>query len=202
MNNSICINNFVISIIFFVLGAIFTYIIGPYISERFKLKTELARIYLAPFRRWCGSLYGEFDEFCRRYLRNNRKCFDYYSNVQIIDDYRMIHEVLEDAPTWVGKIRKEYNDGWGKLKGKFHKDYKKLYEDLEKLIDIVDKFWHGLEGSYNLRLKDRMDIILLPYRKRKEIAEIICEHIEQDIYPEIYPKAEIILNYLRKRKIP
>lgn len=167
---------------------------GPKIKEKFKLR----EIYLAPFRKWCSKLYGDLDEFNRRYLRKGTDCRK-YPPIQIIDDYRMIHEVLKDAPIWVGKIEKEYKDGLiGKIRGKIYKDYKNIYVHVTTLTDIVDAFWHELEGQNNLKLKDRMDIIQIPKNKRERIAEKICKHIEKTNYPNI----QSILDYLRKKQIP
>lgn len=187
----------IIGIIGVIIGAVLTAWLGPWVSEKFKLR----EIYLAPFRKWCSKLYGELDEFNRRYLSKDTDCLD-HSSIQIIDDYRMIHEVFKDAPIWVGKVEKERKDSLvGKIKSKMHKDRKDIDDHLKKLIDIVDRFWHELEGQYSLQLKDRMDIIQICDIKRKEIAEKICKHIEH-IKKTSYLNIESILNYLRKKKIP
>jgi len=162
-----------------VIGAVLTAWLGPWVSEKFKLR----EIYLAPFRKWCSEFYGDLDEFNRRYLANAISYSD-YSDVQIIDDYRALHEVLIDAPLWIGKIEKER---------------KLLADNVKRLVDIVDRFWHGLENQHNLQLQNRKDIIRLNNNIRREVAEKLRDHLEDK--RQIYPDMSEVLDYLR-RKIP
>jgi len=185
-------NSILISTISFVIGAILTYIIGPYISERFKLKTELAKIYLAPFRKWCYEFYGELDEFKRRYLDGS---YAKISDLQIIVDYRELHETLRYTSRWIGKIEKED---------------KNVSDNLWKLMEVVDVFWHGLENRYSKELPSTEDVKLfevhiknLSEAKRRKIAKEICDHLKLSKQKRTYSKIKIlsILKYLRK-KIP
>ncbi len=167
-------------IISVIIAAVLTAWLGPWLRENF----ELRRIYLAPFRKWCSEFYGDFDEFNRRYLSDGISYSD-YSEVQIIDDYRTLHEILINAPVWVGKIEKEH---------------KVLADNVKRLIDIVDGFWHYLESEYDLQLQNRKDIIRLNNDVRRKVAEEIRKHFENK--RQIYPDMSKVLKYLRNKKIP
>lgn len=185
----------VIGAIISALVTLLIFFLGPKLKEKYKLR----EIYLAPFRGWCGKFYGELDEFNRRYLLSKiRDCLK-HSSIQIIDDYRAIHEVLIDSPIWIGRIEKEHKDSLiGKIQSKIHKSPENIDDYLKNFMDIVDRFWHELEGYYSLQLRDRIDIIKIPKNKRKEIAEKICRHFKKTRYPD----TKKILEYLRKKKIP
>jgi len=151
--------------------------------ERIRFKFELNRVYLAPFRKWCADFHGELDEFWTRYLsctvnRTN------YSNVQITDDWRALHEIVVDGPKWLAKIKKE--DG-------------KIATKLGDLLGIIDRVWHKSEETYNVRLKDRFDIISLGKVTRGRMADDLW-NARDDILGEVSDKDEkAIIDYLRKR---
>ena len=167
-------------IISVIIAAVLTVWLGPWLRENF----ELRRIYLAPFRKWCSELYGDLDEFSRRYLSKGINYRD-YSDVQIIDDYRTLHEALINAPIWTGKIEKEH----------------KVFADtVKRLIDIVDKFWHHLESEHGLQLQDRKGIIRLNNDVRRKVAKEIRKHFESK--RKSYPDMSKLLGYLRNEKIP
>lgn len=114
-----------------------------------------------------------------------------------------------DAPTWVGRIEKECKKGLAdKIKSKMRRcshENLDLGKHLKEFIDIVDRFWHILEGKYDLQLKNRMDIVKIPKDKRKEIAEEICTNIEEIrkcIKESGCPNLCKILEYMREKKIP
>jgi len=161
-----------------IIGAVLTAWLGPWVAEKFKLR----EIYLAPFRKWCSEFYGELDEFQRRYLPDGVN-YTEYSDVQIIDDYRAFHEVMIGSPAWVGKIEKERGE---------------LADNLKKMMDIVDSFWHKLESQYGLQLRSRMDIVQLS--ARQAVADTIRQHFVHE--RKSYPNMSEVLNYLREEKIP
>ena len=167
-------------IITVIIAAVLTAWLGPWLRENFELRI----IYLAPFRKWCGELYGDLDEFNRRYLSDGTSYSD-YSDVQIIDDYRALHEALINAPVWTGKIEKEH----------------KVFADtVKQLIDSVDKFWHCLESKYGLQLQNRKGIMRLNNDARRNVADEIRTHFENK--RQIYPDMSKLLDYLRNEKIP
>ena len=183
-------NNILSGIIGVVIGGILAYIVGPYFSERFKLRTELAKVYLVPFRKWCSNFYGELSEFNKRYLKGE---YSHVSDLQIIVDYRDLHETLRYAPCWIGKIGKESES---------------TRDNLWNLMEIVDIFWHSLENIYSSDLPSRddvnlfiTDIKMLPKDKRQEIAYKIREHIEDKKQNFLDAKITSILEYL-ENKIP
>ena len=180
-------NDVISGIIGIIAGGILAYIIGPYISERFRLKIRLAESYLAPFKEWCSNLYGELYEFNKRYLE---KDYSHISDLQIITDYRELHETLRYAPKWIGKIKGDVKD------------------NLLKLMEIVDPFWHDLENKYSQELPSKEDVKLfenhlkgLSNNKRQEIAQRIRDHLKDK--KQDYSKCQILqfLDYLEK-KIP
>lgn len=171
---------------------IFGYFIRPWFASRTTLIRKLAATYLVPFRKWCSDFYGELNEFNRRYLD---KDFSNISDLQIIVDYRELHETLRYAPRWIGKIGKK-------------KKYKPIRDNLLKLIELVDTFWHNLENEYSQELPSKDNVKLfeehikaLSGNKRQEIAQKLREHIQKQ--KGTYECANIldILKYLEK-KIP
>lgn len=62
-----------------IIGTIITVCVGPWVSERFKLR----EIYLAPYRKWCYEFYGELDEFNRRYIDKDYENYSDISDIQI-----------------------------------------------------------------------------------------------------------------------
>jgi len=151
---------------------------------------RLAETYLAPFREWCSHSYGELGEFARTYLEGD---YSAISDLQIIIDYRELHETLRYAPRWMGKIEKEDRQVAG---------------NLLKLMEIVDVFWHSLEDQYSQELPTKKDYELwethikaLSSSKRQEIAGGIRKHLMNN--EQAYSKANTssILDYLIK-KVP
>ena len=158
-------------------------LITAFLVPRIRLKFELNRVYLAPFRKWCADFNGELDEFWSRHLSCtvNRAT---YSNVQIIDDWIALHEVVVDGPKWLAKIKKENE---------------KIAIKLDNLLSIVDRVWHESEETYNVRLKDRFDIISLGKVMRGRMADDLW-NARDDISRKVSNEDErAILAYLRKR---
>lgn len=96
----------------------------------------------------------------------------------------MIHETLIEAPRWAIKIEKESTA---------------ISKRLNELIDTVDRFWHNLEGQYDLQLVGRMDIIKLDRPTRQVVALNICKHLDKN---QDYIDIPTILTYLRRKGIP
>lgn len=119
---------------------------------------ELDRIYLAPFRRWCAEFYDELYEFKRRYLNSKVPCAG-YSDIQVIDDWRALHDISAYAMAWLAKIQKQDKD---------------LFSQLETLLLKIDKFWHALETRHQFVLENRKDIIGLGVVKQRNIATALC----------------------------
>ena len=168
--------------------ACITYIVGPCQTEKFRLKRRLAESYLAPFHEWCSYLYGELLEFYQRYVE--RKDYSHISDLQIIEDYRCLHNSLKDSCKWIGKIKKEA-----------------IKKSITDLSDIVDCFWHCLENSYSKELPTADDEVFethikkLRRKRRKKIAQKICHHLEKENQSYLKVKIPGILDYLKK-KIP
>lgn len=157
--------------------------LGPWLRERF----ELRRTYLAPFKEWSAGLYGELFEFDERYIKDNHSSV---SDLQLIVDYRELHERLRYAPKWIGKMNKR-NQG--------------VKANLWKLIQLVDIFWHHLENDYSKELPTEKEVELfeahiksLNNQKRKEIAQKIRDHLDRE--KQTYTETNIpsILGYLQK----
>lgn len=164
-------------------GIIVGGLIAACLVPRVKLGLELNRVYLAPFRKWCADFHGELDEFWSRYLSCtvNRTT---YSNVQIIDDWRALHEAVVDGPKWLAKIKKENE---------------KIAIKLANLLSIIDRVWHKSEETYNVRLKDRLDIISLGTVMRGRMADDLW-NARGDISQKVSNEDKMaILAYLRKR---
>lgn len=191
------------------LGGIFAYMIGPYFSERFRLRTKLAETYLAPFKEWCADCYGELHEFNETYLWGD---WSNISSLQIITDYRELHETLRYAPRWIGKIRKDKT--WqekltcplrwvGIIKKK--RKYETVADRLLKLTKVVDTFWHNLEHDYSHELLSVSDVIVfmahikgLSNSQRDVIAEKIRQHLKQEKQKYVEKDISSILDYLKK----
>jgi len=159
-----------------------SFLIAPFISERAKLKTELASIYLAPFKRWCAECCGEVSEFKKRYI----EATDKYSSVQTINDYGELHRVLIKTTEYLPKIEKEKRE---------------VAKELWKLADAVDKFWHSFESDRNVYIETEttQDIVeKLPCKQdREKIAEEVRQYTETELkYVCDYTK---ILAYLKEQ---
>lgn len=183
-------NDIIGTIIGVMIGGILGYTVGPYVSERLKLRMRLAETYLAPFREWCSHSYGELGEFSRTYLQGD---YSTVSDLQVIIDYRELHETLRYAPRWMGKIEKEDRE---------------VADSLVKLMEIVDVFWHSLEDQYSQELPTKKDYELfeadlkaLSRSKRQEIAGEICKHLRSKEQAYSDANTSRILDYLI-RKVP
>ena len=164
-------------------GIIVGGLIAAFLVPRVRLNLELDRLYLAPFKKWCADFHGALDEFWSRHISGtvNRTT---YSNVQIIDDWRALHEVVVDGPKWLAKIKKENE---------------KIAIKLDNLLSIIDRVWHESEETYNVRLKDRFDIISLGKIMRGRMANDLW-NARGDISRKVSNEDEkAILAYLRKR---
>lgn len=178
-----------------IIIAFIAHILGPRLSEKFKLRVKLAESYLAPYKEWCSNFYGELKEFNIRYLEKD------YSNIsalQIITDYRELHETLRFTSRWIGKIEKN----------KKRQKEKTVGDRILKLLEIIDPFWHSLENSYSRELPSTGDIRFfekciknLSKRKRNKIAQAISDHLSDKKQTYLDVKISTILNYLEK-KIP
>lgn len=157
--------------------------LGPWLRERF----ELRRIYLAPFKEWSAGLYGELYEFDERYIKGN---YSNVSDLQIIVDYRELHECLRYAPKWIGKINKRDQD---------------VKANLWKLIQLVDVFWHCLENDHSKELPTEKEVELfeahiksLSNQKRQEIAQKIRDHLQRERQTYTETNIPSILGYLQE----
>jgi len=175
--------NFIFIVLSFIIGILFAYLIGPWISERFKLKTELARLYFAPFKKWCADCYGEVYEFQNRYL-GKKFCPKKYSGIQIIDDFREIHERIRFLSKWLAKIEKNDN---------------KRVEIFWKFLDKIDCFWHNLEDRHRLPYlrNTKMIIEKLDKPTRNRIKEDIIEFINENRV-DLTKEINAILEYTKK----
>lgn len=173
-----------------VIGAFITAWLQPKFSQRYRLKTKLAESYLAPFSQWCSTFYGELDEFNRRYVENT----DYrgISGLQIITDYRELHEALRYATEWVGKIEKENKD---------------VGASILNLMETVDIFWHNLEDNHSYELPTRKSVEdfqsyiknLIRKHQRDAIANEITNHLNIERRQYCDAKVPDILGYLKKQ---
>jgi hypothetical protein len=170
-----------------IVGGVFTVLIGPWIAEKFKLRGE----YFVPFKKWCTVFYGDVYEFGPRYLITDD--YNQFSDIQIIIDYRSLHNSLIDSTQWIGKIQN---------------DDPETSESLHRLLETVDKFYHKLENTYPLDLpsvdgvKDfNSKIKLLSERRRTEIADEIRSHLILSKCKGEYKKDDFnkIFSYLTKR---
>jgi len=169
----------ILDLIFGILGAvtggIITVLVGPWVAEKFKIREN----YIVPFREWCTEFYGNLNEFDYRYTDKNKGNLDKLSDIQIILDYRSLHDCLIDSHKWLGKISKENED---------------VSDLLTKLEEVVDGFWHHLEDQHPDKLPSVGDvkefnrnIKLLSRDDRKEIADKIRAHLSLNI-PEYSSK--------------
>ena len=67
-------------------------------QERTKLKFQHVK--------WCAEFYDELHEFTERYLVSQVPCGQ-YSKIQVIDDWRALHDISTYGRVWLAKIRKE-----------------------------------------------------------------------------------------------
>jgi len=114
--------------------------------------------------------------------------FDQFSDIQVILDYRSLHNTLIDSYKWIGKISKENKD---------------VSACLTNLEETVDKFWHHLENQYPDKLPSLGDvkefnkhIKTLSDDERKEIADKIRTHMSQRAGEYIPDDFQKIFNYL------
>lgn len=186
-----------------VISGLLGYWLGPYFTERFALKRELAAEYLRPFKDWCSRLYGELSEFRHRYSGY----FQVGSDVLLIIDYRELHEELRYTPRWVGKIEK--------VKGARYKANgvdRNVADDLRELADLVDRFWHQLQERYGVNFETSYQpldwlnqIIQTPEDKRRQISQEIQTHVREKLIPWISTpndRFERVLNCLRNQIPP
>lgn len=163
------------------------------LAQRVRFKFELNRIYLAPFRKWCADFYGELDEFWTRYF-SRKITRTHYSNVQIIDDWRALHEVVKDGPKWLAKVKKEEKEQ--EEQGKEEKGDQKIANKLNDLLNTIDYLWHKAEDKYNVALKDRFDIIGVESITRQSMASHLWK-ARDELHKEVSDKdKERILRYL------
>jgi len=184
-----------------IIGIIIGLILGCLVTllvEQVRFKLELDRIYLAPFMKWCADFYGELDEFWARYLSSKVNRND-YSNVQIIDDWRALHEVVIDGSKWLAKVKKENEEQNEQgTKGEKGEGDEKIGK-FSKLLRIIDRLWHQSEDKYDVKLKDRFDVIGLDKDTREKMANDLWD-AKDSISREISVKdKKTILTYLRKQ---
>ena len=167
-----------------IAGGILT-LLGALLVEKIRFKFLLNRIYLAPFRKWCANIYGEFDEFWSRYLSGTTNRRD-FSSVQIIDDWLALHEEIIQAPKWLAKVKKEKP---------------KVGQKFDNLLSTIDCFWHKYEEEYNIKLKDRFDIIDIDKHIRRLMADNLWQKGRGILKrtPISKKDKEEILSYLKKR---
>src|SRR4030095_3112768 len=94
-----------------IFGGIVTVLLGPWVAEKFKIREN----YIVPFLQWCTEFYGDLYEFKFRYVRKERKDLENldlskFSHIQVILDYRSLHNSLIDSYRWIGKIENEKKD--------------------------------------------------------------------------------------------
>ena len=132
--------------------------------EKWRHNRELDRVYLAPFRKWCAMFYDELYEIQYRYNTKEARSAG-YSNIpliQVIDDWRALHDVLADGMGWLAKIRKDEKD-------------QQLCGQFKDLMAEVDTLWHDLETRYQFVLRNRAEIISLGPSKQRDIAHEVLQ---------------------------
>lgn len=178
-------NSIVIAAIITFFVTVFSLLFGPRISEKFMLRSK----YLVPFREWSMEFYGELYEFNYRYLKS-----DYLgvSPLQIINDYWQLHETLRYATRWIGKSKKEN---------------KSARDNIWKLLQLVDVFWHNLENSHRKEIPSEEKTKLfeagikkLDDAKQEVIAEKIKKHVESN--RQTYINIIDGLNSYLEKKVP
>jgi hypothetical protein len=126
-----------------IFGGIVTVLIGPWVAEKFKIREN----YIVPFLKWCTEFYGDLYEFQFRYVRKKEDLenlnLDKFSDIQVILDYRSLHNSLIDSYRWIGKIENEERD---------------VSQSLTRLQETVDQFWHRLENDYPTKLPSVGDV--------------------------------------------
>jgi hypothetical protein len=174
-----------------IIGGVITVLIGPWVSQQFKLREN----YIVPFLKWCTEFYGDLYEFRRRYVGEDLRRGE-YSDILIILDYRSLHDTLIDSYKWIGKIKKEEKD---KENGPS--------ECIVRIVETVEKLWHQLENQYpdilpsveGVKPFNKEIKTTLSGPKKDKIGEI-AKRIMDDLLeePKKYKKEDfdIILNYL------
>lgn len=155
-------NSILIATIITGVVTVFSLLFGPRIGEKFMLRSK----YLVPFREWCTEFYGELYEFNYRYLKSD---YSGVSSLQIINDYWQLHEVLRYVTRWIGKLKKEDVS---------------VRDNIWKLLQLVDVFWHNLEKSHKKEIPSEektkrfeAGIKELDHAAQDKIAKKIKEHI-------------------------
>lgn len=170
-----------------IIGLIGGIIIGLVTAKR-QHDLELDRIYLAPFRKWCAELYDELYEINKRYLteKAQKRGYSHIPDIQVIDDWRALHDVLAYGMGWLAKIRKE------------RKKDKELWRRFEDRTAKMDIFWHYLETRCQFVLQGRKDIIGLGLTRQRDVADRI-----RRTAPKLLLRINVdgVLSYLEK-KIP
>jgi hypothetical protein len=184
--------NVILSFFGAIIGGILTVLLGPWVAEKFKLREE----YFVPFSKWCTEFYGDLWEFASRYVGQADKNYfspSDFSDIQVILDYRSLHNALINTSTWIGKIRKED---------------KIAYEELKRLLETVDRFWHYLENKYPKQLPSvegvkefNSSLKKLSGKQRHEIAYEIRCHLDKNRREYDKNSLEKILRYFR-RQVP
>lgn len=148
----------------FLIGAIGGVIGGAavLIAVKRQHSLELDRIYLAPFRKWCAELNDELYEINNRYLtaKAQKLGYSHIPDIQVIDDWRALHDVLAYGMGWLAKIRKEQKN-------------RDLWRRFEGCAGEMDTFWHDLETRYQFVLQGRKDIIALGLTRQRDVADEI-----------------------------
>ena len=194
------------TVVITVVGSLIVALIAYIISPKLSYKREIKRIYEAPFHAGCATYYGEALEFYERYIKLNTegkkddgcdgkrddelesviKRFG-LSNIQIIDDFRALHESQEEIHKWLGKIKKKNKDA---------------AEGISKFADIVDRIWHEMESHFEVyirkSLKTRDDALRIGGQGREDIARWLMKQLdgEATILKENFEKGE---GYLKKQ---
>lgn len=151
-----------------IIGVIATIYIAPKVSEEFKLR----EIYLAPFRKWCSETYGELKEFYKRYLEQAHKGVP-KDHLLLILDYRELHEVLREAPRYIGKIEKDKKHN-GEVAKKFW-----------ALMSNVDISWHRLGAEFTFSLLAVDDVKLFEEHIKNNVSRGKQENIAKKIWDDM-----------------
>ncbi|MCL0102704.1 hypothetical protein M1N93_01935 [Dehalococcoidia bacterium] len=188
--------------LFTVFGGVLAYWFAPWVAQKLTLRRELAAVYLKPFRIWCADFFGECSEFIATYID---PATVKPSPVQIIADYRDLHEIIRYVPKWMGKIQKERDCIF------FSKDkYEKIARMITELQDTVDEFWHGLQHEYGIDFQSSQyedawirEIISTTKDEREQISMDIEAHINSKLKGMLssHDFQEVVFKYL-KSKIP
>lgn len=168
------------------IGGAVGVIVGVIVEKR-RHNLELRRVYLAPFRKWCAELYDELYEVNNRYLTRQaqQRGYSHIPHIQVIDDWRALHDVLAYGMGWLAKIRKEQKN-------------KDLWRQFEDGIAEMDRYWHDLETTYQFVLQGRKDIIALGLTRQCDVADEIRRKAPK---PLLGIDVDGVLSYLEE-KIP